>query len=111
MSKGSNINALTRKNGRSREKDRLDHAVLHMMVFPTPQASDYKDRGHIGSLSIQRRLEKGKQINLSMTVSKKYGALNPEWVEWLMAFPIGFTDLKPLETHKFQSWLQQHSKF
>jgi hypothetical protein len=110
MSKGTNVNALTRKNGRSRERDRLDHAVLHMMVFPTPQASDHKDRGHVGSLSIQRRLEKGKQINLSMTVSKKHGALNPEWVEWLMAFPIGWTDSKPLETPRFQSWRQQHSK-
>jgi len=24
--------------------------------------------------------------------------LNPEFVEWLMGYPIGHTDLKPLET-------------
>lgn len=35
--------------------------------------------------------------------------LNPEWVEWLMDFPIGHTGLKPLETHKYQEWLRQHS--
>lgn len=34
--------------------------------------------------------------------------LNPEWVEWLMGWPIGHTDLKPLETDKFREWQQQH---
>jgi len=28
----------------------------------------------------------------------KVGALNPTWVEWLMGFPLGWTDLKPSET-------------
>ena len=34
------------------------------------------------------------------------GKLNPEWVEWLMGFPIGHTDCEDLETqscHKSQS--------
>ena len=35
--------------------------------------------------------------------------LNPDWVEWLMGWPIGQTALKPLETAKFQEWQQQHS--
>ena len=26
------------------------------------------------------------------------GALNPTWVEWLMGFPLGWTDLEPSET-------------
>ena len=26
------------------------------------------------------------------------GQLNPTWVEWLMGFPIGWTDLEPSET-------------
>ena len=37
--------------------------------------------------------------------------LNPVWVEWLMGWPLGWTDLKPLEMDKFQSWRQQHSDF
>ncbi len=36
------------------------------------------------------------------------GPLNPEYVEWLMAWPIGWTKLEPLETIKFQSWQQLH---
>jgi hypothetical protein len=36
--------------------------------------------------------------------------LNPAWVEWLMGWPNGWTDLKPLVMGKFQEWLQQHGK-
>ena len=34
-------------------------------------------------------------------------SLNPNWVEWLMGWPIGWTGLKPLGTDKFQQWQQQ----
>ena len=36
------------------------------------------------------------------------GPLNPMWVEWLMGWPLGWTDLELLETAKFQQWLQLH---
>ena len=34
--------------------------------------------------------------------------LNPDWVEWLMGWPIGWTALKPLETDRFRKWLELH---
>ncbi|MNP65584.1 hypothetical protein D3C76_1611870 [compost metagenome] len=37
------------------------------------------------------------------------GQLNPEWVEWLMGWPIGWTDLRPLAMDRFHLWQQQHS--
>jgi hypothetical protein len=37
------------------------------------------------------------------------GKLNPEWVEWLMGWPMGWTGLQPLETDKFQEWQRLHS--
>jgi DNA (cytosine-5)-methyltransferase 1 len=37
------------------------------------------------------------------------GPLNPSWVEWLMGWPSGWTDLKPLEMARFREWQQQHS--
>jgi hypothetical protein len=79
--------------------------------WPTPQASDNRDLGNLGSGAIQRRQEKGKQIMLSQSVSDISGALNPLWVEWLMGWPLGWTDLKPLATDRFQSWLRQHGEF
>ncbi len=39
------------------------------------------------------------------------GSLNPTWVEWLMGWPLGFTDLKPLGTDKCLQWRQQHGKY
>jgi hypothetical protein len=38
------------------------------------------------------------------------GKLNPEWVAWLMGWPIGWASFAPLEMDRFQSWLQQHSE-
>ena len=36
------------------------------------------------------------------------GKLNPMWVEWLMGWPLMWTDLKPLETDKSLCVQQQH---
>ncbi len=39
------------------------------------------------------------------------GSLNPTWVEWLMGWPIEWTDLRPLAMDKFQQWLHSHGDF
>lgn len=39
------------------------------------------------------------------------GKLNPTWVEWLMGWPPGWTDLKPLVTDKFPCVPQQHGDY
>lgn len=36
------------------------------------------------------------------------GKLNPDWVEWLMGWPIGWTDLKPLAMDRFAKWPHSH---
>jgi len=68
--------------------------------WPTPQASDNRDRGNMSNPSIQKRVNKGKQIMLSQSVDPNSGQLNPTWVEWLMGWPLEWTDLKPLEMDK-----------
>jgi hypothetical protein len=72
---------------------------LHNFVrqWPTPQSHDNRDRGNLSTPAIQRRAAKGKQLMLSMVVSDVSGQLNPTWVEWLMGFPTGWTDLGPSE--------------
>jgi len=36
--------------------------------------------------------------------------LSPDWVEWLMGWPIGHTDLKPLGMDRFREYVQQHGE-
>jgi hypothetical protein len=38
-----------------------------------------------------------------------FGKVTPTNHEWLMGWPLGWTELKQLETDKFRSWQQQHS--
>jgi hypothetical protein len=101
---GATLNLM---NSREREQGTLMEAVVKKM-FPTPQASDNRDRGNMSNPSIQRRIAKGKQIMLSQSVDQNSGQLNPPWVEWLMGWPVGWTDLKPLEMDKFHFVQQQH---
>ena len=64
------------------------------VMWPTPIVWDHKGQG----MSRERR-ETREPGNLC-SWTKKYegsGSLNPAWVEWLMGFPEGWTDLKPSE--------------
>ena len=65
------------------EKGYLDGIVQEM--YPTPAARDYKD---VGQNTNYENLK--KKSKLAGAVG---GQLNPAWVEWLMGFPPGWTDL------------------
>jgi hypothetical protein len=77
------------------DKKRQNNLNDAVVKWPTPTASDHRDRGGPSTPCIKKREEKGKSIELSMKVD---GALNPDWVEWLMSWPIGWTSLEPLES-------------
>ncbi len=72
---------------------------LATAVYQTPVARMWKDNGTNPS-----ELERNSPT-LAMQAG---GSLNPTWVEWLMGWPLGWTDLKPLETDKSHSALQPH---
>ena len=57
-------------------------------LLPTPNASDYRDRGNLLHPCIQRRRSLGKQIGLSMIFWKE---VCPSCVEGMMGFPKGWT--------------------
>jgi hypothetical protein len=66
----------------------LGRAVNEAERFPTPTVSDHKGAGPLD------RRPPGDD-NLSTRIARQEGGpLNPEFVEWLMGFPIGWTDLK-----------------
>ncbi len=73
----------------------LTWQAVNGRLLPTPNSSDNRDSGGPDTPAIQRRAAIGEQINLSMAVT---GQLNPEWVEWLMGFPLGWTDLEDSAT-------------
>lgn len=79
------------KSKRERNTPDLCSAVK---IYPTPNASDNRDRGGPQTPSVQKRIKKGKQIGLTMHFD---GNLNPDWVEWLMSWPVGWSSLKPLK--------------
>jgi hypothetical protein len=108
--KGTNApEGLTRKDGKSR-LDQLPNAVAYggtqtqqKWHWPTPVA-----RGVHGLYGGSRHWNKMKQAGHHSMLT---GQLNPSWVEWLMGWPIGWTDLKRLETDRFRNVQQWHSKF
>jgi hypothetical protein len=53
------------------------------------------------------------QITVNDLIMLRYGIkkLNPQLPEWLMGWPLEWTDLKPLEMDKFRLWQQQHGEF
>ena len=85
----------------------LPAAVLH---FPTPTATAHK-----GWSKNHNRADTNDRIDYTIereaAESGEIGRLNPTWVEWLMGWPIGWTDLKPLEMDRWREWLRQHSVF
>ena len=76
--------------------DDLATAVARTM-FPTPNARDWR--------SGKGRQENGHTPQLAEVIG---GQLNPDWVEWLMGWPIGWTGLEPLAMDRFRQWLEQH---
>jgi len=75
-------------------------------LFPTPSANE--DAAGTPAGKMQKMLGNDPRIRGETPEEWAGGQLNPMWVEWLMGWPIGWTDLKPLEMDKYQQWLEQH---
>lgn len=101
--KGARGMAAQRRKGNP--LDTIPNAVAYggtqtQQNWPTPTQSEWKGRG-----------PNSKQQGLTNQVPCTGAQLNPSWVEWLMGWPIGWTELKPLETDKFRNVQQWHSEF
>jgi len=88
-----------RKGASATSGDGLATAVK---TWATPQARDFR------SGSTDRWDNPDRSRNLNDQIG---GQLNPTWVEWLMGWPLGWTDLKPLATDKCHSVPQQPGSF
>jgi hypothetical protein len=81
--------------------DATDAPIAKAQTFPTPCTSDWKGSSKPG----QRR---GQLTDPDAGAIPAGGSLNPTWVEWLMGWPLGWTDLKPLATDKSPCAQPQH---
>jgi len=82
-------------------------AKLKAMLCPTPTAHNAKEQDS-PTEATRKTLTLTHQVRGGDKTQPRY--LNPEWVEWLMGWPIGWTDLKPLGMGKCQAWLRSHGE-
>jgi DNA (cytosine-5)-methyltransferase 1 len=109
-------------------------ALRKKMGLPTPNSRDWKDgetagnrkspglgvvahwpiprtKGMCGGTGSWDLLKKNTTIEEARLMGAGNGGqLNPPWVEWLMGWPTGWTDLKPLEMDKCHCAPQQHGE-
>lgn len=89
----------------------ISEQVAFETLFPTPRTKGLC--GGTGSFQMLAKLKENGKITEEerrAMASGNGGALNPEWIEWLMAFPHGWTDSSPLETRRFLSWRRRLSR-
>lgn len=79
----------------------LAEQVAVRTLYPTPTCQDASNNG--GPSQMKR--------NTPPLNAVAGGALNPVWVEWLMGWPLGWTDCEPLEMDKYRWWRLAHSRF
>jgi len=69
--------------------------------YPTPTAQMAK---HAEPTKYEIENKKEKAGHLHIVVG---GQLNPDWVEWLMGWPIGWTSTEPMGKEVFGQWLNK----
>jgi DNA (cytosine-5)-methyltransferase 1 len=65
--------------------------TTHAGIVPTPRASDHRS-GKTSEATANKNARPLCEI-IGNRPSERSGHLNPEWVEWLMGFPLGWTDV------------------
>jgi DNA (cytosine-5)-methyltransferase 1 len=75
-----------------------DGLATSVSQFPTPTKRDHKGGANWSNRQRQGKPRPESDMTLCDVVERTGGSLNPTWVEWLMGWPLGWTDLKPLAT-------------
>lgn len=95
--------------------------------WPTPQSRDYRSPDREGSGNLERKRQAGWTVDLNsaavehsprgpqttgLALLETSGplSLNPNFVEWLMGLPPGWTDSVQLATGSFREWWRSHSQ-
>jgi hypothetical protein len=87
-------------NRKGASKTSGDGLATAVRMWPTPTAHNAKETNAPSE----------SERNTPTLAAQAGGPLNPDWVEWLMGWPIGHTVLKPSETAKSRNAEQMHGK-
>jgi hypothetical protein len=92
------------ERGGGKKGEQLVNFIAHQ--FPTPRAGSAT--GGACGLDGGSGARKAMVERFGEAEAKAMGSrqLNPEWVEWLMGWPRGWTDLGPLNPQTFREWQQ-----
>ncbi len=89
---------LTESNRRKTKDGKDSHSIGladAVKMWPTPVARDWKGKSS--------GYQKGKDLSALVEPKEgKGGQLNPVWVEWLMGFPLAWTELSASETQLYR---------
>ena len=104
-----------RKGASNNSGDGLATAIRRM---PTLRATDGERGGRGDLLAIIRgrpnkhcRMPTVQRLRAAVTEPEDLGGtLNPDWCEWFMGWPIGWTASEPLATDRFRQWLLGHGR-
>jgi hypothetical protein len=87
--------------------------VRGQAIWPTPLASDHRARrasvNWEGNSDLPSVVTAQEELAGNMQ-PKSGGQLNPTWVEWLMGWPLGWTDCAASATDRFRQWCDSHGK-
>jgi len=89
-------NAVWNENGRRISSTGTTHSMGladAVQFWPTPTVDDAKN---VNPKPNRRKslVSEVNRVEQSPTSIETVGKLNPTWVEWLMGFPLGWTDLE-----------------
>lgn len=87
-------------NRKGLSKSSGDGLATFVARFPTPCAQDAKN----STLPVSQRDRDSIPGYLLKQGEQPGGQLNPDWVEWLMGWPVRWSNLGPLDTADIASW-------
>ncbi len=75
-------------------------------MFPTPTASASKGSSENALVRSDGKSRVNDRLDHRI-YAEAQGQLNPDWVEWLMYWPVGWTSLQPLDKSSFDEWVNR----
>jgi len=92
-------------------------------LWPTPTSSDHKAVSPYGQVSLGnhpdifgttdrpkgQKSRAGDGLRTTNPGTKDRAVLSPDWVEWLMSVPSGWTRLEPIDPSAYATWFEDMS--